>query len=207
MTTFFRERMAEIAVSSDPERFSQLWQETIAQAAKRFPWQPAHVGVRRVANQVLRDEVIRRCVRLISMLHHLHRAGYQRIRISPGLAPSGCHWRGPLTFADNVEVDGFSIKQFDIENGLVAFYTSGQGSRYFDWHDADTMDARTLAETFVQRFPLIAERGAGRDWAYAGWLTDILGRAELGALPEFYADFELDETKLAEWAPPPPQYS
>ncbi|MGK7863220.1 hypothetical protein [Falsiroseomonas sp. E2-1-a4] len=204
MAELVRARVAEAAVSSDPERFKELWQGVVAEAAARFPWTPPPMAARRVSRELLSDEILRRAVRLISMVHHLHRAGYQRIRLSPGIAPSGCYWRGPVTFAGNVEADGFSIREFDVEGGLVAPYTSGQGARYFDWPDAQAMDARALAEAFLERFHLIARRGEGRDWAYAGWLTDVLGRAELGDLPAFYADYPLDEVEMGKWMPPPP---
>ena len=137
------------------------------------------------------------------MVHECHKAGYQRIRISPGMAPSGVHWRCTITFADNVAEDGHSI--LDGADGLVARYTSGQGNRYFDWTGAQQMTARRLADRFLKAFPVIAERGAGRDWAYAGWLTDVLGRAEHGLFPVFYADYPLDEEVLRLWRPPPVQ--
>ena len=103
------------------------------------------------------------------MVHELHKAGYQRIRISPAMAPNGIHWRCAITFAGNVAADGYSV--VDGSNGQAALYTSGQGARYFNWQGAETMTARMLAVRFLKAFPNIAARGAGRDWAYAGWLT------------------------------------
>jgi hypothetical protein len=38
--------------------------------------------------------------------------------------------------------------------------------------------------------------GVGRDWAYAGWLTEVLGRAEQGGIEDLlilYADYDLPE--------------
>jgi S-DNA-T family DNA segregation ATPase FtsK/SpoIIIE len=37
-----------------------------------------------------------------------------------------------------------------------------------------------MARRFLTAFPAIAEKGAGLDWPYAGWLTDVLGYAEHG---------------------------
>lgn len=62
----------------------------------------------------------------------------------------------------------------------MASYSSADGANYFGWPLAAQMDARKLAETFVGKFPILAKRGTGRDWRYAGWLTDVLGRAEQG---------------------------
>jgi hypothetical protein len=139
------------------------------------------------------------------MAHELHKVGYQRLRISPGLSPSGLHWRCPITYADNIGRDGFTILDFDVEAGKVAFYTSPQGTAYFDWPDAATLSARALARTFLGRFPVIARFSVGEDWPYAGWLTDVLGWAEQGRwqnFPVLYADYDLpaDELRL----PPPP---
>lgn len=143
----------------------------------------------------------RDAARLIAMVHELHKSGYQRIRILPTMAPTGLHWRCTITSADNVAPDGLSIRTAG--NGLIARYTSGQGSHYFDWPGADRMTARQLAVHFLSAFPLIAERGAGRDWPYAGWLTDVLGRAEHCSFVVFAADYPLDEAELREWRPPP----
>jgi hypothetical protein len=134
------------------------------------------------------------------MVHELHKAGYQRIRISPAMAPNGIHWRCSITFAENVAADGYSV--IDGSDGLVALYTSGQGADYFDWPGAETMTARLLADRFLEAFPAIAARGAGRDWTYAGWLTDVLGRAEHGRFVYFRADYPLDEEELERWKPP-----
>ena len=159
-------------------------------------------GVRPVSLKPPAEKPLRDAARLIAMVHELHKAGYQRIRICPTMAPSGLHWRCTLTYAANVAEDGWSI--LDAGEGRVARYTSGQGARYFDWAGTDSMTARQLACSFLEAFPLIATQGAGRDWPYAGWLTDLLGHAEHGKFVVFAADYPLDPTELARWAPPPP---
>ncbi|SFR96133.1 hypothetical protein [Sphingomonas jatrophae] len=147
---------------------------------------------------------VRSSTRLLAMVHELHKAGYQRLRVSPGLAPSGMYWRCSITHAGNIAENGWSLRTPGLE-GEVASYSSGAGDRYFGWDDAPGRSARELAVRFIQRFPALVEKGDGCDWAYAGWLTDVLGRAELGgadALPVFYADYPL--TLDPEWLPPPP---
>lgn len=60
---------------------------------------------------------------------------------------------------------------------------------------------------FIAVFPRLAERGAGRDWAYAGWLTELLGVVEQGDVrryPIFYADYPLDLDAQSVPRPPPP---
>jgi hypothetical protein len=43
------------------------------------------------------------------MVHELHKAGYQRIRILPYLSPSGAYWRCTITTSDNVADDGYHL--------------------------------------------------------------------------------------------------
>ena len=147
------------------------------------------------------DAALRDAGRLLAMVHELHKAGYQQIRICPGMAPNGIHWRCVITYAGNVGEDGYSIRSR--EDGHIARYTSGQGARYFHWPDAERMTARQLAARFLEAFPLIARGGAGLDWPYAGWLTDVLGHAEQGKFVSFYADYPLDPEELRRWQPPP----
>ena len=140
--------------------------------------------------------------RLLAMVHELHKAGYQRIRILPSMAPSGVHWRCRISDAANFTPDGLAMRS-EVLPERVAVYSSGSGARYFGWEDGPTLTARLLARRFLTAFPAIAAQGRGRDWAFAGWLTDVLGRAEHGSFVVFHADYELPEDELALWGPPP----
>ncbi len=149
--------------------------------------------------------VARRTGRLVAMVHELHKAGYQRLRVSPGLSPSGMHWRCPITCASNMEPDGFTIREARVESGLFAAYTSADPG-YFGWANVDGCSARELAARFLQAFPKLAELGFGRDWAYTGWLTEVLGVVEQGATghyPIYYADFPVDLDAQSVPRPPP----
>lgn len=145
----------------------------------------------------------RRATRLLTMIHELHKAGYQHIRFSSGMAPSGIHWRCSITHASNMTPDGLHVHSPCAEDE-VAHYSTGAGDCYFRWPDSPGRSARELGSMFLDRFPIIAREGLGRDWAYAGWLTEILGRAEHGApsgFPVFFADYPLDP-KPADLPPP-----
>ena len=155
------------------------------------------ISMRPPAEKALRD-----AARLIAMVHELHKAGYQRIRICPSMAPNGIHWRCTISYAGNVAQYGGGFGG-DPE-GEVARYTSGDGARYFGWTDGERLTARQMAKRFLEAFPRIAEKGAGVDWPYAGWLTDVLGYAEHGKFVSFYADYPLDPEDLRRWTPPPP---
>jgi len=136
----------------------------------------------------------RHATRLLTMVHELHKAGYQRIRFSSGMAPSGIHWRCSITHASNMTRDGLHIGP-SRAGDEVAHYSTGAGDCYFRWPDAPGRSARELGNMFLGRFPTIARGGLGRDWAYAGWLTEMLGRAERGepsGFPVFFADYPID---------------
>lgn len=153
---------------------------------------PSHLRVREVSLAPPSDPVLRRALRVLAMTHELHKAGYQRLRIAAGMAPSGTHWRCDITSADNVDKDGWSPR----DEHLCAHFSTGQGEQYFGWADGAGKSARQLAHMFVNRFPQIARRGTGQDRVYAGWFVDMLGAAENGRLPIFYADWDISPNPL-----------
>lgn len=130
--------------------------------------------------------MVRRGQRLIRMVSELHRMGYQRLRIMPYEYPVA--WRlmiGP--------VDGFSpvhgARWADPADSNPT-YSSASDTAYFGWTDARHDNARRLAEKFLVRFPEICAAGHGRDWAYAGWLNELLGVLENDqALPIVKAEY------------------
>lgn len=122
---------------------------------------------------------VRRSQRAIRMVSELHRMGYQNLRIMPYVHPLA--WRlavGPKDCFSSINGASLNDGSWDVP----IYSSAGGGSHYFDWTDAANDDARALAEKFIQRFPDIAQRGLGRDWAYAGWLAELLGYLEGGDL-------------------------
>jgi hypothetical protein len=125
-----------------------------------------------------KDPIVRRGARLLSMVHELHKAGYQHLRVACGEPRSGL-WRVRLLPAQDVADDGWSPLITDDR----VDYDTDVGAAWFDWTDAAEDDARALARKFIERFPRVAQASIGEDWAYAGWFTRVLGRAECGQLP------------------------
>ena len=205
-----RAYVEQAVASAHPDRFRHLWKAVIWEASKQLPWRPPEAQGGNASISPPSDALVRRCIRVLAMVHELHKAGYQRIRVVPMLAPSGCYWRAIITAAENVGPDGYHILDDDMNDvrQIVARYTSGQDSEYFGWKDADHLDARALANLFLQRFPRIAAAGEGLDWSYAGWLTDVLGHAERhggnGGLIYLIQDGPTDVNYLDRWSPPPP---
>lgn len=109
------------------------------------------------------------------MVSELHRLGYQRLRVMPYEYPVA--WRlaiGPAELFSSV--NGAFIPRPEEE--LLATYSSASETAYFGWSDAHGDTARQLAEKFIVRFPTICEQGLGRDWTYAGWLSELIGVLE-----------------------------
>ncbi|GGE81801.1 hypothetical protein [Sphingomonas prati] len=145
----------------------------------------------------------RAITRLLTMIHELHKAGYQRIRFRSGMAPSGLHWRCLITHADAMLADGMALADGHRPDE-VAYYSTGSQDGYFGWTDVPGRSARELGVMFLDRFPMIAAKGQGRDWAYAGWLTEILGcaeRDEKRGFPVWFADYPIEIVKADR--PPP----
>lgn len=157
---------------------------------------------RKVSLAVSTDPAIRRACRVLTMVHELHKAGYQKLRISSGMSPAGTHWRCHITPASNIGPDGWEVLNWMHD---VVSYSTGDEDRFFGFEDGPGKSARQLADMFSSRFPEIMERAEGQDREYVGWYVDMLGAAEHGRLPIFFADYELDPVPGE--MPPPPQLS
>jgi hypothetical protein len=145
------------------------------------------------------DARTRRALRVLSMVHELHKAGYQRLRIGAGYTLDLQHWRCYLGPATSFHADGWT----PIDTSTLPLYTTEQDQRYFGWDDAAHDDARHLAAKFVERYPELVRQAAGEDWAYAGWFARQLGHAEQGSLPEFFGGRYYETRQPATPLPPP----
>ena len=86
-------------------------------------------GLRPASLKPPADKAPRDAARLVAMVQELHKAGYQRLRIAPAMAPSGLHWRCAISHAGNVAADGRGFRE--AADGEIALYSSGQGTAYF----------------------------------------------------------------------------
>lgn len=116
-----------------------------------------------------------RCTaRILRMVSELHRMGYQRLRVMPYEGPTSYRvWIAPAQAFS--KVNGAVAGNHEAEH---ACYFAPTEDGYFGWDDAKGDDARALAEKFLQRFSRLCELGEGSDWAYAGWLADLLAALE-----------------------------
>jgi hypothetical protein len=128
------------------------------------------------------------------MVSELHVRGYQRLRIAPGMAPSGCYWRCSITPVTNISrKHGAMLVSWD---ALSVHYTSGNEREYFGWRDASHLSPSRLATLFIDRFPEIAVAASGSDWLYSGWYQEMLGITYPDLFPIAYADWELPADRL-----------
>lgn len=126
-------------------------------------------------------------LRVLRLVHELHKQGYQLLRIAPGMSMSGCHWRCAVIPKSNVlKNHGAMVKDF---RRVTAHYSSAQRNAYFGWMDAQIDTAQQLAVKFVKRFPQIVEASLGDDSSYADWYVQMLGYAEQARFPIAYADW------------------
>lgn len=209
LTEELKRFVAATVVSNNPDRFQTLWKATIGSAASSLKWRPPHRHGNSIPETPPDSPMVRRAIRVLRMVHELHKAGYQRLRVLPYSNDSGTAWRAEITYVDNVGDDGFSTIDHDLdEAGKVARYSTAQGNHYFGWVDATTADARELARLFLERFPHMCNLGQGLDWAYAGWLVDVIGWAEQSAdesgLICLLSPGEVNPEHLRRWQPPPP---
>lgn len=128
------------------------------------------------------NDAIRRATRVLSMVHELHKAGYQGIRVCSGIADRNADWVCHIFSAENTAPSGWAPA--NIKRAIT--YTSQGNGTYFGWKDSASDTARQLATKLLSHNPEIAREGAIEDWAYAGWLSYTLGHAEHGQLPVFF---------------------
>lgn len=134
---------------------------------------------------------------ILLMVHELHLRGYQRLRIAPGMAPSGMHWRcsvAPVSLISSSH--GARVHSKQCWDPLIAHYTTGQGTSYFDWEDASHATPSSLATRFIERMPQTANAGKGSDWLYAGWYIEMLHLTYPNHFPIVYADWPTEQNSI-----------
>lgn len=116
----------------------------------------------------------------------LHARGYQKLRLSTGMAPSGFNLRYGIALASHFHPDGMTIRS---EHYAEALLTSSDGQiPPFDWPEAVNMDPQTLADLFLMRCPELAAAGLGADPAYATWYEAMLETTRPTGLVRFFDD-------------------
>jgi len=125
------------------------------------------------------------------MVEELHRMGYQKLRIAPGIDASGISWR--CIIVPNVYTsDDHGAMLHDSESSLLSSgeavrYSTDDKDRYFRWPDAGALTPQELAHRFLCEFPVLAKLGEGSDWAYAGWYQEMIRLTGPANIPIAYS--------------------
>jgi hypothetical protein len=134
--------------------------------------------------------------RVLLMVRELHRLGYERLRIAPGLSASGGAWRCDVVPA----AETCREKRRPHATGTVgaAHYSTGMGATYFGWADAERDLAAQLAAGLSSGFRRSAPGSAGTRRTGRGsprWF----GHGADGlpyAYWDSYGDWSVDMTRL-----------
>lgn len=130
----------------------------------------------------------------MELVRELHLRGYEQLRISPGMSPSGMHWRCDITPVSNISpTNGALIMDFE---GPIARYSSANEDKPFEWPDGSDRTPSVLADKFIESFPAIAAAGFGQDPAYVTWYREMLEATRGGTFPIAYADADLPDDHL-----------
>jgi hypothetical protein len=138
------------------------------------------------------DEYARRCHRLLRMVGVLHGKGFQGLRVFPYLHPNA--YRIELYPVAYARADGVKHRLDDEPDGwdspLVARHTGANGAKFFEWEDAESLNAQQLAIRFIERFPELCREAYRLDYAYAGWFATLLAHCDYGYLPYLFGEYE-----------------
>lgn len=140
-----------------------------------------------------------RSIRILSMVRHLHEAGYERLRICSGYAHTGA-WRCFITPAGNMFDNGWLPRSADGTH----MFAADEGPDFFGWDGSADHDARSLAIDFLFHHADGLRQAEGRDEGYAAWFAERLHEAERGHLPAQFGGGNLALLRHAVLPPPLP---
>lgn len=125
-------------------------------------------------------------IRILQGVQVLHQRGYHRVRVLPGVSPSGMYWRVAITSADNL-IDGDDYPNA-INWDAALKYSTGGLTEFAGGEVSVATPPETVADLILRASP--ERTSTGTDPAYASWYADLLRRVESsGQLPIAYADY------------------
>lgn len=124
-------------------------------------------------------------LRILQGVRFLHQRGYHRLRVLPGLSPSGMSWRIAITDADNLDDDWDDPRVID--DGSALRYTTGQQTEFAGREVTVTSTPEQVAELILSALPDIAAGADDPD--YVSWFAELVCLCEQSkSLPVAYAD-------------------
>ena len=119
--------------------------------------------------------------RLLEIVGELHRMGYEQLRVSAGVGPTGA-WRCWIGPARNFIGQDHA--------GLPTQLLSGYGYSRDAWIDQHDLTLRELAQTFIDKNPITVEESRGPDPDYVAWYVEMLKLASPSSVPFMFDDWE-----------------
>ena len=154
--------------------------------SRRLHWTGEHASKQellpllRAMKQLL---FINRYKRFIRTVEEIHKLGYEKLRICPGISPNGCAWRCVLTVKENTNKDyGIYMSDFDYE----AVYPSNGFIHEWDMMQLSPYDN---AVRFLKEHPKFEKLAKGKDPEYAKWFKLVVRAVYNGHIPWAYDDW------------------
>jgi hypothetical protein len=124
------------------------------------------------------------------MVAQLHKLGYEGLRATPYLSPSGCNWRCCIVPASMTRrTHGARLAQNVVYEALPR-YSSADGDNYFGWANMKPKTPLILAKRFIVEFAKFAEQGKHPDPAYVAWFSNMLEATAPHGVIYAFADME-----------------
>ena len=115
--------------------------------------------------------------------------GYERLRLAPGMAPSGMYWRYAIVPVSKMSRGHGARVGKSYHHGEYPFGSLFEGQETVGWGDHRLTTPRELAIIFLEKFSSVAESGRGSDAEYVRWYRDMLKRTALYGVIYAYSDY------------------
>ena len=134
--------------------------------------------------------------RLLLMVAELHKLGYEGLRATPFMSPSGCYWRCCIVPAFLTSRKHGACLADNVVYEALPRYSSGDEDNYFGWANMRPKTPLILARRFIVEFAKFAEQGKHPDPAYVAWFTDMLEATAPNGVIYAFADMEAPEDRM-----------
>lgn len=123
--------------------------------------------------------------RILQGVRTLHERGYDRIRVLPGMSPSGVYWRVTIATVDNTDPGGGrSVSDYE----AAVTYTTGSLTEFAGSEVTVTTSPEVVADIILSALPRIVP--TADDPAYVAWYAGLVQLVErTGELPIAYAEY------------------
>lgn len=125
-------------------------------------------------------------IRILQGVYVLHQRGYHRLRVLPGVSPSGMYWRVAIALSDKLIDDEVLSDHFGRD--IALHYTTGSLTEFAGQEVMVTTTPDKVADLILNALRNITP--THDDPAYTTWFAELLRSVErTKALPVAYADY------------------